>query len=226
MLLSEFKIDFLLVYKLRSALYLRAFILLIRLGNATMMKKLVGLLGAGVIVASFSAVSAPTDGNLNFTFQGVIPHAAITPGSWKFVDLSGTDYTPSTLPFSTTRNNDGSFSLSMVNPEIFAIETAASGSNFTASSKIKASVASTIINGSALNVDASGALNAIPTISINGVALTDKPQDIVASATGNRATLSMTAQVDLPKESVKNVGGNVSMTSAVIFSADVANTTN
>ncbi|WP_039046239.1 hypothetical protein [Plesiomonas shigelloides] len=185
-----------------------------------MKKKLVGLLGAGVIVASFSVVSAPTDGNLNFTFQGVIPPAATTPGSWKFVDLSGSDYTPSTLPFSTTRNNDGSFSLSMVNPEVFAIETAAAGSNFKANSKIKASVASTIINGSALNVDSSGNLDATPVIRINGIELTQQPQDI-ASVVADRTSLSMTASIELPKDSVKNVGGNVSMTSAVIFSADV-----
>lgn len=188
------------------------------------MKKLVGLLGACVIATSFSAVSAPTDGNLNFTFQGVIPPAAVSPGSWKFVDLTGADYSPSTLPFSTSRNDDGSYSLSMVNPEIFAIQVAGSGSNFTTGSKIKASVASTIINGSALNVDSSGSANATPTISINGVNLTEVPQDVVSTITGDKATLSMSAQVELPKASVKNIGGNVSMTSAVIFSADVAST--
>lgn len=188
----------------------------------TMMKKLVGLLGAGVIITSFSALSSPTDGNLNFTFQGVIPPAAVSPGSWKFVDLAGGDYNPSTLAFSTTRNNDGSYSLSMVNPEIFAIQVVTPSVNFTTGSKIKASVASTIINGSALNVDSSGSVNATPTISINGVSLSDTPQDVVSTITGDKATLSMSAQVELPKASVKNIGGNVSMTSAVIFSADVA----
>lgn len=186
------------------------------------MKKLVGLLGACVIATSFSAVSAPTDGNLNFTFQGVIPPAAVSPGSWKFVDLAGRDYNPSTLAFSTTRNNDGSYSLSMVNPEIFAIEVATPSTNFTTGSKIKASVASTIINGSALNVDSSGSVNAVSVISINGVNLSDSPQDVVSTVTGNKATLSMSAQVELPRVSVKNIGGNVSMTSAVIFSADVS----
>ena len=181
------------------------------------MKKIVGLLSAGIIATSFSAISAPTDGNLNFSFQGVIPPAAVSPGSWKFVDLSGVDYSPSTLAFSTTRNSDGSYFLSMVNPEVFAIEVATPNTNFTTGSKIKASVASTIINGSALNVDSAGSVNATPSISINGVTLTDSPQDVVSTVTGNRATLSLSAQVDLPKVSVKNTGGNVSMTSAVIF---------
>ncbi|MGL5264681.1 MAG: hypothetical protein ACRC9E_00335 [Plesiomonas shigelloides] len=184
------------------------------------MKKLVGLVGLAAIISSFSAVSAPTDGNLNFNFQGVIPPAAITPGSWKFVDLAGSDYVPSSIPLSTSRNNDGSYSLSMVNPEIFAIQTAAQGSNFASGSKIQASVVSTIVNGSALNVDANGVASVTPVISINGIDLTDVAQDI-ASPTGDKATLSMTAKVDLPKDAVKDTGGNVSMTSAVIFSADV-----
>ncbi|MGL5237139.1 MAG: hypothetical protein ACRC8O_03760 [Plesiomonas shigelloides] len=188
------------------------------------MKKLLGLVGAAAIISSFSAISAPTDGNLNFTFQGVIPPAAVTPGSWKFVDLTGTDYTPSTIAFSTTRNSDGSYKLSMVSPEVFAIQTVATSGgsttapDFTTSSAIKASVASTIINGSALTAGAA----ATSTITINGTDLTSTPVDVVKSATGNKATLSMSATVELPKGAVKDSGGNVSMTSAVIFSADVA----
>lgn len=186
------------------------------------MKKLVGLVGAAAII-SFSAISAPTDGNLNFTFQGVIPAAAIVPGSWKFVDLAGTDYTPSALAFSTTHNADGSYTLSMVNPEVFAIKTVGTGKVFTASSKIQASLASTIINGTGVNLDSTGGVGAAKSeISINGTILKNTAQDVVTNPTGDQATLSMTASVNLPAASVKTSGGNVSMTSAVIFSADVA----
>lgn len=189
-----------------------------------MNRKKVLLVSIAVIASSFSTISAAQDGSLNFTFQGIIPPAAVTPGSWKFTDLSGTDYIPLAIPLSTSRNNDSSYTLSMINPEVFAIQTTTKGANFTENSNIKAQLASLIINGSALNASGSGNNNATAAVSINGVALSDISQN-VATATGNSTVLSMNARVDLPADSVKNIGGNVSMTSAVIFSADIASVT-
>ncbi|AWK84040.1 hypothetical protein [Photobacterium damselae] len=182
------------------------------------MQKSIFIIGAATIAASFSAISAPTSGNLNFTFQGVIPPASVVPGTWKFVDLSGSDYIPSAIPLSTVRNSDGSYLLSMVNPEIFAITTTESSQNFTRSSNINAQLASTIVSGSALNGTEDGTV----TLTINGVQL-DNTSKSVASVSGaeNQVTLSMNAQVTLPSSSVKSSGGNISTTSAVIFSADV-----
>ncbi|MFB1077183.1 hypothetical protein [Photobacterium damselae] len=182
------------------------------------MQKSIFIIGAATIAASFSAISAPTSGNLNFTFQGVIPPASVVPGAWKFVDLSGADYIPSSIPLSTVRNSDGSYLLSMVSPEIFAISTTGVSQNFTKGSNINAQLASTIVSGSALSGHGDGTV----TLSINGVAL-DSTSKSVASVSGteSQVTLSMNAQVTLPSSSVKGSGGNISTTSAVIFSADV-----
>ncbi|HIF9373521.1 TPA: hypothetical protein ACX6RV_001379 [Photobacterium damselae] len=180
-------------------------------------KMLIAAVAMGTAFASMSSMAAPKDGNLNFNFQGTIPAKPVAPGDWTFVTLAGTAYTPSTISLSAISQADGGYTLETESPQVFAIKVARGA--FTASSKIQATLSSSSVSGSALVGDTSALA---PKVKVNGVSLTATAADVATPAAGaTQATISLTSSLAVPAANVSPTGGNVSVTSAIIFSADV-----
>lgn len=178
---------------------------------------LIAAVAMGTTFASMSSMAASKDGNLNFNFQGTIPAKPVTPGDWSFVTLAGTAYNPTSINLAAVAQSNGGYDLETSSPEVFAVKVTAGA--FTASSKIQATLSSTSVSGSGLIGDTAAL---IPSVKINGVTLTSAAQDVLTPAAGaTQATMSLTSSLEIPAANVNPTGGNVSTTSAIIFSADV-----
>lgn len=180
-----------------------------------MKKTLITTLTAALFGVSSYALAAPTEGNLNFSFQGVIPAEPSSPGEWGFFDTSGGEYRPGNISLSGSKLSDGSYQFLMDSPEIFYIKPKSGA--FTASSNIQATLAATSLSGTGLTGDTS---TIIPSININGETLSNSAQSIGA-ATGGQVRIALTGNVVIPVANINTKGGNMTMTSAIIFSADI-----
>ncbi|PSU87486.1 hypothetical protein [Photobacterium kishitanii] len=178
---------------------------------------LVTAIALGTSLVSVSSMAAAKDGNLNFNFQGVIPAKAVTPADWSFVTTSGATYNPTSIALSAVSQADGSYNLETLSPEVFAIKVTSGA--FTASSKIQATLSSSSVSGTGLLGDTS---TLAPTVKINGVSLSSTAADVATPASGaTQVPMTLTSALVVPVANVNPTGGNVSSTTAVIFSADV-----
>lgn len=176
-----------------------------------------GVLLSGLVLSGIGgATAATTVGNLNFTFQGVVPASPVTPASWSFVDVAGTAYVPTTVSLSAAKQTDGSYILATSSPVNFGIKVS-SGSTFTTSTNIGAALISTSVSGSGIEGSAS---SLTPSVVINGTTLTTS-NATVAPASGSQVNLALTLSLPIPKASISAAGGGVSVAASVVFSVDI-----
>lgn len=171
-------------------------------------------------IGSSSVVhAAPTNGNLSFTFSGTIPALPVEGGSWKFVQADGTTayVPPSSIAFSAADTADGVQLTST--SESFYIKP--NSGSFTTSSKITGMLTSNpTIAGTAIRASASNTVET--TITINGTALRVGAAIDIATPTGSAPQLlTLGTVVDIPTAARNVAGGNITVTAAIRFAADI-----
>lgn len=169
------------------------------------------------LMASTAASAAVSNGNLSFTFTGVVPATAQPGTTWKFLNASGLDYqAPAAINFSVANVPNG-LQLTSAS-ETFYIKP--DGSSAFGTNAIKAQlVAQPTISGTAIK---SSAMNTVvTTVTLNGQTV-PVGSDLSISATGTNAQmLTLGTVVDIPTAARNASGGTVNVVAPIRFAVDI-----
>ncbi|MET2851043.1 hypothetical protein ABXV24_04105 [Vibrio owensii] len=169
------------------------------------------------LMVSTAASAAVSNGNLSFTFVGVVPATAQPGTTWKFLTASGLDYqAPAAINFSLA---DVATGLQLTSAsETFYIKP--NGSATFGTNAIKAQlVAEPTISGTAIQASAMNTV--VTTVTLNGQTV-PVGSDLTIAATGNNAQmLTLGTVVNIPTAARNTAGGTVNVVAPIRFAVDI-----